>query len=412
MNATIITIGDEILSGATVDTNAAYIAMNLLAIGIDVTKRSSVGDNSEDIEREIREGLAAFDLVITTGGLGPTDDDITKDVICGIFGSCLVEHEETLRALEARYRQLGIRMSDTARKMAMQPADAILLSNPLGTAPGILFDRDGKLFCAMAGVPSEMRSLMDHALIPYLSRRGTDRIILFRTISTFGIPESRLAARLKESGYVPRNVRLAFLPSYAGVMLRLRAEGTDEAEVKMSLDENFRAIHEVISEYVFSTAAESLPEAVGRHLREKSKTVSTAESCTGGLIAKMLTDLDGSSGYFLQGTVTYSNEAKIERLGVRPETLQKFGAVSEQVCREMAEGMRDTSAADFAIASTGIAGPTGGTEDKPVGLVYIGLASQDGVTVKCCRFSGDRDVIRTKSAYTALNMLRLNLLET
>jgi len=411
MNASIITIGDEILSGATIDTNAAYIAKGLLGIGIDVIKRCSVGDNAEDIEREIKYGLANFDLVITTGGLGPTDDDITKEVICKVFGTRLVDYQEVLDALEARYKQLCIPISDMARGMAKQPEGATLLHNPLGTAPGILFDRDNKLFCAMAGVPSEMCALMDHALIPYLEKRKTDHVILFKNISTFGIPESKLASSLKESGYSPQDVRLAFLPSYAGVVLRLRGEGADRSEVEMKLDENLKAIRRIVGEHIFSTEEENLLENVSKLLKQKNATVSTAESCTGGLIAKMLTDIAGSSDYFIQGAITYSNEAKMARLGVTAETLQKYGAVSEEVCREMAEGMLRTSGTDFALASTGIAGPGGGTEEKPVGLVYLGVADRNGATVKRCSFSGDRDVIRTKSAYTALNMLRLKLTE-
>ncbi|MCK4655431.1 MAG: competence/damage-inducible protein A [candidate division Zixibacteria bacterium] len=411
MNAIIITIGDEILSGATVDTNAAYIAKDLLAIGVDVTKRCSVGDNTEDIEREINAGLAAFDLVITTGGLGPTEDDITKGVICRVFETQLIEYEEVLSALKVRYQQLGISMSEMARGMAKQPEGATLLANPLGTAPGILFDREGTVFCAMAGVPSEMRALMDQALIPYLEKRGSHRVILFRNISTFGIPESKLATMLKESGYTPDGVRMAFLPSYAGVTLRLRGDGLDRSEVEKTLEKNFEEICEVVKKHIFSTEEESLLDKVTTLLKEKKVTLSTAESCTGGLIAKMLTDIAGSSDYFVQGAVTYSNEAKMARLGVKSETLQKYGAVSEQTCREMAEGMRRTSETDFALASTGIAGPGGGTAERPVGLVYLAVADHNGATVKRCSFSGDRYVIRTRSAYTVLNLLRLKLLE-
>jgi nicotinamide-nucleotide amidase len=263
----------------------------------------------------------------------------------------------------------------------------------------------------MAGVPSEMRALMDHALVPYLKRRGSHHVILFKSVSTFGLPESQLAAMLKESGYTPKGVRLAFLPSYAGVVLRLRAEGEVRSEVEGILEGNLKVIRESIGEYIFSTRAENLLENVSTLLREKNMTVSTAESCTGGLIAKMLTDTAGSSNYFIQGAVTYSNEAKTARLGVKLETLREYGAVSEEVCREMAEGMRRVSETDYALASTGIAGPSGGTEEKPVGLVFLGVTDKNGTAVERCNFSGDRDVIRAKSAYTALNMLRVRLVE-
>jgi nicotinamide-nucleotide amidase len=263
----------------------------------------------------------------------------------------------------------------------------------------------------MAGVPAEMRALVDHALIPYLEKKGTGRVILFKNISTFGIPESKLALRIKDSGYESRNVRLAYLPSYAGVVLRLRAEGDDRTTVEKNLEENFRAVYEIVKDSVFSTDSERLLDNVTSLLKEKNVTVSVAESCTGGMIAKLLTDIPGSTKYFMQAVVTYANEAKIAQLGVRQETLENHGAVSEETCREMAAGMLKVAGTDYALASTGIAGPDGGTDEKPVGLVYLGVADTDGVQVKRCSFAGDRDVIRTRSAYTVLNMLRLKLLE-
>jgi nicotinamide-nucleotide amidase len=409
MRAIVITIGDEIISGLTVDTNAAYISQRLVSIGVDVTRRCSVGDNPDDIEREIRDGLAQFDVVITTGGLGPTDDDITKRSICRVFGCSLKEDTQTLEAITTRYRQLGVAMTEGNRGMAMQPGGAVLLSNPLGTAPGILFDRDGKIFCAMAGVPAEMRAIVDSGLVPYIEKKGSGRSIKYQSLCTFGIPESILAAKLKKGGYVPDGVRLAYLPSYAGVMLRLRAEGKDEAEASQLVDRNFNALYPLIREYVYSTEQESLLEHVTRLLREKPATVAVAESCTGGLIAKMLTDVPGSSAYFVQGVVAYANEAKTRLLGVKRETLDEHGAVSQEVCAEMGEGILDSSGADYAIATTGIAGPTGGTPEKPVGLVYIGVAEKTGMTVERRQFSGDRDIIRVRSANVALNMLRHRL---
>lgn len=410
MDAIIITIGDEILSGATVDTNAAFISRELIGIGIDVKKRCSVGDNAEDMEREIRDGLANYDVVLTTGGLGPTEDDITKGVIARVFDTELIENPKIAESLEQRYRELGIKMSDLARGMALQPKGATLLENSLGTAPGILFDRDGKLFCSMAGVPSEMRKLMNEKLIPYLKERGTGRAIIFRSISTFGIPESKLAEKIDDAGFKPEGAKLAYLPSYAGVVLRLRAEAETEEKAQEVIDRNFEKLYEIVEEYVFSTDSERLLDTVTSTLMEKAVTVATAESCTGGLIAKMLTDQPGSSVYFLQGAVTYSNESKINRLGVRQSTLESHGAVSEEVAREMAEGMRLLAGSDYAVSVTGIAGPGGGTEEKPVGLVYIGVADEDGVVVKRARFSGDRDVVRVRTANTALYLLRQRIL--
>jgi len=411
MNAIIITIGDEILSGATIDTNAAYISQKLMAIGIDVTKRCSVGDERSDMLREISDAPKNFDAVITTGGLGPTDDDITKEVICEVFGERLVEHPETLAALKDRYRRLGVAMSATGRRLAMQPKGAKLLNNPLGTAPGILYDRDGKVFCSMAGVPSEMKAILDHSLIPYLEKRGTGGVILFKNVSTFGIPESKLAEKLREGGFEPDSVRLAFLPSYAGVILRLRADGEDRATVEAVLKENFEKLYSIVKEHVFTTEDETLLENVSSLLRNMRATLSTAESFTGGMIAKMLTDIPGSSEYFTQGVVTYSNVAKVNLLGVNEKSLEQYGAVSEQVCREMAAGMLEKAGTDYALASTGIAGPDGGTEGKPVGLVYLGVADRNGTTVQRRSFSGDRDVIRTRSVSVILNMLRKKILE-
>ncbi len=410
MDAIIITIGDEILSGATVDTNATYIAKALIAIGVDVRKLSSVGDIREDMLREINLALEEYDLVVVTGGLGPTDDDITKEVICEAFDTRLVEHEETLEVLKARYRQLGMTMSDIAREMSLQPEGAHLLTNPLGTAPGIVFERKETLFCSLPGVPSEMRALVDHGLIPFLKRRGTGNVIVYQDISTFGMPESKLAARLKEAGYRPDGIRLAFLPSYSGILIRLRAEGENEEEIREILNKNVSRVCEIVKEFVFSTDSENLVEKVAGLLRENSATVSVAESCTGGIIAKLLTDIPGSSEYFIQGVVAYANEAKIDRLEVNPKTIESCGAVSEEVCRQMVEGMRHTAGTDYALASTGIAGPGGGTDEKPIGLVYLGVADSGGVSVTKRSFSGDRDVIRIRSAYTLLNLLRKRIL--
>jgi nicotinamide-nucleotide amidase len=412
MNALIITIGDEIISGARVDTNSAYIAKTLISIGIDVIRRTSVGDNREDILREINWGLEEHDLVVVTGGLGPTDDDITKEVICEAFDTRLVEHAEILEALKIRYQQLGMTVSDIARGLALQPEGATLLINPLGTAPGIVFERKSTVFCSLPGVPAEMKALVDEKVVPYLRKRGTGRVIIYREVSTYGIPESKIALRLKESGFEPKGVRVAYLPSYSGVSIRLRAEGNDEKKVRAILHENFSRVYDAVEEFVFSTESEDLVEVVAAQMRDSGATVSVAESCTGGLIAKMLTDVPGSSALFKQGIVAYANEAKIERLGVKPETLEAYGAVSEEVCREMATGMRETAGTDYALSTTGIAGPDGGTDEKPVGLVYLGIASAGGVEVRKRSFSGDRDVIRTRSAYTLLNLLRLKLLES
>jgi len=410
MDAIIITIGDEILSGRTVDTNAAYISRRLCEIGIDVTKRCSVGDIAADMEREIRAGLAGHDVVITTGGLGPTDDDITKPVICKVFDTKLVEQPEILQQLEERYKQLNLTMSHLARGMASQPEGATLLKNPLGTAPAILFVRNGTIFCSMAGVPSEMREIVDCHLVPYLEKRGTGRSIQFKEIATYGIPESKLALKIEEAGYkTTEGIRLAYLPSYSGVVLRLRAEAPTIGEADIKLSGAFFSLYEIVKDHVYSTESESLAQNVVRLLKEKKVTISTAESCTGGLIAKMLTDFPGSSEYFMQGAVTYSNDSKINRLGVSPKTIDDCGAVSEETCGEMATGMRLLAGTDYAVSVTGIAGPDGGTEEKPVGLVYVGVADKNGVQVKRSNFAGSREIIRERSANTALYMLRSKL---
>ncbi len=411
MDAIVITIGDEILSGRTVDTDAAYISRRLCEIGIDVTKRCTVGDNADDMEREIRAGLDNFDVVITTGGLGPTDDDITKSVICRVFDTQLVERPEILASLEARYKQLNLTMSHLARGMAMQPAGATLLPNPLGTAPGILFERNGAVFCSMAGVPAEMREIVDTHLVPFFQSRGTGRSILYKEIATFGIPESKLAIKIEEAGYtLGEGCRLAYLPSYAGVVLRLRAEAPTKSEAEARLKVAFEDLREIVLEHIFSTESETLIENLVRHLKAKRVTVATAESCTGGLVAKLLTDFPGSSEYFLQGAVTYSNESKINRLGVSPKTIEDYGAVSEETCREMATSMRLLAGSDYAVAVTGVAGPDGGTDEKPVGMVFIGVADKSGVEVRRINLAGSREIIRERSANTALFMLRSKLL--
>jgi nicotinamide-nucleotide amidase len=411
MKTEIITIGDEILLGHTVDSNAAYIADRISEAGADVIRITTIGDSGERIVDIFREAMARADLIITTGGLGPTDDDLTKHAICRAFGRKLAFHQEILDLITERYSRRGMAVSDFVRTQADQPEGAILFQNPLGSAVGILIEEKGKRLISLPGVPMEMKAIMENSVIPYLKGLKHGFNVLFRNIQTFGTFESYLSEMLKQNNFSHEGCELAYLPSLKGVVLRLTYRGEDKPRGEKLLSEYAARIKELLGDYYVSDDGRSLLEVTTDLLKTKKKTVATAESCTGGMIAAALTDLSGSSEYFPQAMVTYSNEAKTDLLEVPQETLMDYGAVSEQTVHYMAENMRLKAGTDYAIAVSGIAGPTGGTEEKPVGLVYIGLAYEGGVDIHRHVFGIDRNINRERTVYTALNYLRLKLLK-
>jgi nicotinamide-nucleotide amidase len=410
VKAEIIIVGEEILSGQTVDSNSAYIARKLANVGIEVVRKTTVGDRHDDMKEAISTAWSRSAVTIMTGGLGPTKDDMTKNAICAAFDRKLVLNDEVLRKLEELFRTRNIKMPAVAQNQALQPQGADLLHNPIGTAPGIVFQDSERFFAALPGVPSEMEAIIDQSIIPYLSKRTGRNHIVIRRIRTIGITETGIAELIPDLEPTTDKVRLAYLPSYRGVDLRVTAISGNETEATDAAESLAKAITSRIGDYVFTVGDQSLPEIVGEMLKSRGKTLSTAESCTGGLISKLLTDISGSSEFFVGSVVSYSNSVKEKLLNVPKDMLIEKGAVSREVAEAMAWGVLRATGSDYAISVTGIAGPSGATPDKPVGLVYIGYADKsDKVSAEQLKLFGTRERIRERSAMQALDILRRKL---
>jgi len=410
MQAQIITIGDEILIGQIVDTNSAYIAERLNSIGIRVGQMLSVGDTRQAIFDALQQACTRADVIVVTGGLGPTNDDITKHTLAEFTDAkTWVQHQASLEIIESIAQRRGLPMNEQNRNQAMLPDTCEALLNRLGTAPGMWFEHGGKIIISMPGVPFEMQGLMDE-VISRLQKRFALPPIYHRTIATYGLAESILAEKLAEwERALPEYIHLAYLPNpLSGVRLRFSVynpEPTTEAEVEQAVV----ALRTLLGQHIYGEGTDTLATAVGRLLRERRATVSTAESCTGGKIASLLTAIAGSSAYFKGGVVAYDNSVKSTLLNVSPETIEKHGAVSLPVVEQMAEGARHALQTDYAVAVSGIAGPGGGTPEKPVGTVCIAVASPRGVVSQQVQLTGDRLRNIDRSAAMALNMLRLQI---
>ena len=407
MRAEIITIGDEILIGQIVDTNAAYIAQRLNAVGLVVSERSSVGDRAEQIVRAIEQSMQRSDVVILTGGLGPTKDDITKTTLAKMFGGDMRTDKRVEEHVRTMLAARNIEFNALNRSQAVVPESCEVLFNAHGTAPGMWFERDGKIVISLPGVPFEMRHLMEDEVLPRLKSRFALQQIVHRTMITSGIAESILAARIADwEDALPEHLHLAYLPAPNIVRLRLSAYEVDGSTVGQEIEERFRLLEELIPDNVVGYEGATVQEQVHRLLTESGKTLAVAESCTGGSISAKFTAMAGASTYFLCGVTAYANEAKRDVLGVDESLIERHGAVSEEVARAMAEGVRRISGADFAVATTGIAGPTGGSEQKPVGTVWFAVASERG-TVAMMRNSGtDRGQIIERATAYAIEFLR------
>ena len=407
MKAEIITIGDEILIGQIVDTNAAYIAQRLNAVGLVVSERSSVGDRAEQIVRAIEQSMQRSDVVILTGGLGPTKDDITKTTLAEMFGGGMRTDKRVEEHVRTMLAARNIEFNALNRSQAVVPESCEVLFNAHGTAPGMWFERDGKIVISLPGVPFEMRHLMEDEVLPRLKSRFALQQIVHRTMITSGIAESMLAARIADwEDALPEHLHLAYLPAPNIVRLRLSAYEVDGSTVGQEIEERFRLLEELIPDNVVGYEGATVQEQVHRLLTESGKTLAVAESCTGGSISAKFTAMAGASTYFLCGVTAYANEAKRDVLGVDESIIERHGAVSEEVARAMAEGVRRISGADFAVATTGIAGPTGGSEQKPVGTVWFAVASERG-TVAMLRNSGtDRGQIIERATAYAIEFLR------
>ena len=411
LTASVCTIGDEILIGQIVDTNSAYISKELNSIGIKVNFMLSVPDEEEQIVNYLNLSLSRSDIVIVTGGLGPTKDDITKNALATLSGSSrLLYNEDQLSIIRSICHKRGIELSDLYRDQALVPEQCEVLTNNMGTAPGILLRKDGKLLFSLPGVPYEMANLMKKVTGEIIKTKDIEDIY-HKTLITFGIPESSLAKMI--AGWeenLPLEIKLAYLPDpLTGVKLRLSKYGGNINDSKKAINEHFAALKEMLGNAVYGEDNENLESVIFRFLKSKSATLSTAESCTGGKIASMITSVPGSSSIFAGGIIAYSNEVKIKTLGVDPAILAESGAVSEECVRAMAQGAREIFNTTYAVATSGIAGPDGGSVEKPSGTVWIAVAGPDFTVAKKAVFNGDRLRNIDRFSSETLNFLRLNL---
>ena len=405
MKATILNIGDELLIGQVVNTNASRMAQMLVAAGIDVCSTYVIGDNTDDINYYLRLCIEKSDVVLMTGGLGPTKDDITKKTLCELFDSELYENEEALANIKRIFEARGYELTPINRQQAWVPRCCTMINNVLGTAPCMWFGEssltikgdpplsmNGKVLVSLPGVPFEMVNLMETEIIPRLGHHFRTDQIVNKNILVQGIGESFLSDLIEPWELaLPKNIRLAYLPQAGMLKLRLTARGGHDERplLEQQIADAMKSLYPIAGQYIVGEDLESLPELVAYTMKKVGKTLATAESCTGGTLAHQLTAMAGASEYFLGGIVAYSNEVKEAALGVRHETLLAHGAVSEETVREMAAGARERLGADYAVATTGIAGPGGGTPEKPVGTVWIAVAGPDGITAKHLKF-GDR----------------------
>ncbi|MGN6800418.1 MAG: CinA family nicotinamide mononucleotide deamidase-related protein [Ginsengibacter sp.] len=410
--ASIITIGDELLIGQVIDTNSAWIAQQLNKIGVAIKNRIAIGDDGDEIKNALDFETGQTDVILITGGLGPTRDDITKKVLCDYFAGNMVVNEGALENVKYLFEKVYNKpVSEMNLKQAEVPDVCEVIQNKRGSAPGMVFQRDGKIFISMPGVPYEMMGIMQDFL-PYVQQKFQLPAVLHRTILTAGIGESALAEMIENfEDNLPKEIRLAYLPNYGMVRLRLTTSGFDKEKTEKTLDEQFAQLKVLVKEYMVTGEDESMQQVVGKWLLKNKKTISTAESCTGGNIASLITSVPGASAYFEGSIVSYSYEIKETLLGVKKETLEKFGAVSEETVREMLTGLLDKMKTDYGIAVSGIMGPDGGLPGKPVGTVWVAVGNKERQMVKVFKQRFDRLKNIEVTSVMALNLLRTFLLQ-
>lgn len=409
--ASIITIGDELLIGQVIDTNSAFIAQELNKAGIPVLRRVAVGDDYDAIWNALDEESGRAEIILITGGLGPTADDITKPLLCKYFGGTMTVNEAARQNVIDIFTRLNRPLIERNLAQAEVPDCCTVIQNKRGTAPGMWFEKDGKVFISMPGVPNEMKGMIEHDVISMLKEKFQTGRIIHKTLLTAGIGESMIAEHIKDfEEKLPPNLRLAYLPNYGMVRLRLTATGSDQAE--MEVDKEFEKLQSLVKEWMVTNLDEPLEKVLGKILLSKGKTMSTAESCTGGYIAHLITSIPGSSKYYKGSVVSYSNSMKEDVLKVNEATLKKHGAVSEEVVREMLTGILNATHTDYGIAVSGILGPGGGTPEKPVGTVWIAVGGRDNIQTQKMNFRFDRMRNMQMTGMYAMNFLRTLILKS
>ena len=410
MDAEIIAVGSELLTPYRLDTNSLYLTEKLNALGIEVRFKTVVGDDRERLARVLRAALDRSSLIILTGGLGPTEDDVNREVVAEALARPLREVAAVRKSLEDRFARLGRAMSPNNARQALVPEGAEWLENKKGTAPGLWIEEDGVHILLLPGPPHELEAMFESACLPRLARLSTGERLSSRVYKVVGLPESEVDQRIAPIYKAYVNPTTTILAVAGAIEIHLRARAANEDEAQALLTELGDKIELALGDHVFSTRGESLEQIVAMYLNMKQKSVAVAESCTGGLLSERLTRVPGSSGYFLGGVVCYSNDLKTKLAGVPPALLEAHGAVSKPVAQALAEGIRNRSGANIGIGITGVAGPSGGTPEKPVGLVYISLADERGTQVREFRFPGDRERIRHWATQAALELIRRRMM--
>jgi len=411
LKAEIITIGDELLIGQTIDTNSAWMGAELSKAGFDVVRITSIHDRRDDILNTLADVHGKSDVILITGGLGPTSDDITRHTLCEYFNTHLVRNQEVFDMITSMMRKRNFPMNDNNLRQADVPESCRVLLNSSGTAPGMWFEKDKTIYISMPGVPYEMKHIMEVHVLPELNKRFRSQVIIHRNIMTYGSFEAKLAEILVgfEAG-LPENVKLAYLPSSGVIKLRLTGTGTDSETLKTTLQTEVDKLYKIIPDLIYAEDEMSLEMVIGKELSERKLTLSTAESCTGGMISQNITSVPGSSIYYKGSIIAYSNEMKTSLLGISEELIEAEGAVSEAVVRLMAENCRKLTQTDYSVAVSGIAGPSGGTELKPVGTVWIAVASKKRTIAEKRVFGSGRNSNIIRFTLAAMNILRKQII--
>lgn len=412
VRAEILTIGDEILYGQIHDTNATWISEQLDMLGVRVTHRETIGDNETDILQAFEQAKKRADIVLITGGLGPTNDDLTKPLLARFFNTPVELNEDALQEVTSLFKKFGKELTETNRRQAELPKSSTKITNKLGSAPGMWFDEEDTVFVSMPGVPFEMKAMMEHEILPRIRQRFSTATIVHRIIKTCGIGESWLADTIATwESQLPDHIKLAYLPGISEVRLRLTATGASKEQLTDEIEEQINMLSPLAGQYIYGFDSDTLESKLGAYLLDANKTIATAESCTGGFLAHKITSVPGSSAYFKGCVVSYSNEIKRDILNIPEQVLNEYGAVSEQTVRLMAENVMKLMNTDLAIATSGIAGPDGGTPEKPVGTVWIAIADAHQTEAKLLKFAKNRLINIEATAKLAMNAARQRLLQ-